>query len=127
MTIPVDPAKAARAVMRHVRNSHAIGKLVVDTALRGFSAKLHQTSTTESQKPTIPADGLVSDDRPVAQVNNYEGLPLPVAQWALLSSGDVVDMIDRCDDTAVRAIGAFEESHRRRRLVVQAVKNRLAQ
>ena len=125
MTIPVDPAKAARAMARHVRNSHAIGKLVVDTALRGLSAKAQKTSVAEDPPSSTPAHGSVPD--PSDQSPNYERLPLPVAQWALLSSGDVVDMIERCDDETVRAIGAFEESHRRRRLVVQAVKNRLAQ
>ena len=127
MTIPVDPGKVVRAVARHVRNSHAIGKLVVDTALRGFSGKSQHTSTTDSKPPSVPADGPVSDARATDQAINHEGLPLPVAQWALLSSGDVVDMIERCDDETVRAIGTFEESHRRRRLVIQAVKNRLKQ
>lgn len=127
MTLPVDPVKVASAVARHVRNSHAIGKLVVDTALRGISAKSQRNSSAESQPPTTPTHDSAPDDHLADQATNYEGLPLPVAQWALLSSGDVVDMIDRCDDAAVRAIGAFEESHRRRRLVVQAVKNRLAE
>ena len=125
MTIPVDPAKVARTLVRHVRNSHAIGKLVVDTALRGLSAKSQKTSVAENPPSSTPSHGSVPD--PSDQTPNYERLPLPVAQWALLSSGDVVDMIERCDDEAVRAIGAYEQSHRRRRLVIQAVKNRLAE
>lgn len=125
MTMPVDPTKVARAVARHVRNSHALGKLVVDTALRRLSATSQTTSVSENPPSSTPTHG--SAPEPSDQTPNYERLPLPVAQWALLSSGDVVDMIERCDDETVRAIGAFEESHRRRRLVVQAVKNRLTQ
>ncbi len=124
MTIPTDPIKAAKGLARHVRNSHAIGKLVVDTALRGLTGSGRGGSSSGSQ---APASDCPAPSGPPAEQDLYVGLPLPVAQWALLSSGDVVDMIKNCGEDAVRAIGAFEESHRRRRLVVQAVKNRLAQ
>jgi|GEM_PF-2198079 len=120
-----DPAKVARAVVRHVRNSHAIGKLVLDTALQRFSGKAHGAASDVGERSTDVASGFDvvpgGGDKPAS----YDGLPLPVAEWALLRSGEVVDMIERCDDEAVRAIGAYEEVHRRRRLVVQAVKNRL--
>jgi len=127
MTIPVDPAKVARAMVRHVRNSHAIGKLVVDTALRGMAGKARGSASVSPDVPpsTVPGPSEVRDGDVSAPSD--DALPLPVAQWALLSSGDVVDMIKRCDDDVVRAIGAYEQSHRRRRLVVQAVKNRLAE
>jgi hypothetical protein len=123
MTIPTDPVKAARGLVRHVRNSHAIGKAVFDTALRGVTGKLRDES---SGAPRGPASTSPATSGPPAEEDPYAGLPLPVARWALLTSGEVVDMIEDCDDTAVRAIGAFEETHRRRRLVIQAVKNRLA-
>jgi len=124
MTIPTDPVKAARALARHLRNSHAIGKVVVDTALRSVTGKVRSGS---SGAPEAPVSDSPTPSEPADEQDPYVGLPLPVAQWALLSSGDVVDMIENCDVAAVRAIGAFEETHRRRRLVVQAVKNRLAQ
>lgn len=53
------------------------------------------------------------------------GLPLPEHEWRLLSSGDVVNAIDGCDDDTVRAIGLYEDTHRRRRLVIEAVRRRL--
>lgn len=125
MTIPSDPSEVVRALTRHVRNSHAIGKLVVETALRGISKgrprSQSSNSGTEATAQQSPAG------EPPASVDAYGDLPLPPSEWALLSSGDVVDMIGRCDDSAVRAIGAFEEAHRRRRLVIQAVRGRLEQ
>ena len=51
MTIPTDPVKAARALARHVRNSHAIGKVVVDTALRGVTGKARGGSSGAPQAP----------------------------------------------------------------------------
>lgn len=125
MTIPADPVKVARALARHVRNSHAIGKLVIDTALKNVTRKRGGASPTVREASPNSAAGspVTRDDEP----NQLAKLPLPPGEWALLSSGDVVDMIDGCDAEAVRAIGAYEETHRRRRLVIQAVRNRLAQ
>lgn len=116
MSFPPDPSSLVRAVGRHVRNSHAIGKLVVDTVV----GRLTKATSTRSQG-AAPKDAPTPADAP----GPVTGLPLPENEWALLSSGDVVDMIDRCDDAAVRAIGEFEENHRRRRLVLQAVKRRI--
>lgn len=53
------------------------------------------------------------------------GLPLAEEDWRLLSSGDVVTLIETSDNDTVRAIGLYEESHRRRRLVIEAVRRRL--
>jgi len=53
------------------------------------------------------------------------GLPLAEDEWRLLSSGDVVTMIESSDTDTVRAIGLYEETHRRRRLVIEAVRRRL--
>jgi hypothetical protein len=128
MSIPTDPAKIARAVVRHVRNSHAIGKLVVDTAVRGVTTKFGPPTRASSEPNRASSvDAANEAAASTTQAEPYEGLPLPVAQWALLSSGDVVDMVSGCDDATVRVIGAYEEAHRRRRLVIQAVKNRLGQ
>ena len=116
MSFPPDPSSLVRAVGRHVRNSHAIGKLVVDTVV----GRLTKATPPKSQG-AAPKDAPTPADAP----GPVTGLPLPENEWALLSSGDVVDMIDRCDDAAVRAIAEFEENHRRRRLVMQAVKRRI--
>lgn len=113
------PARIVRNIERHVKNSHAIGRLIVD----GVVSRL-----TGSNNPVPEAGPRVSAsdvDEPQTHSEAGEGLPLPVREWGLLSSGDVVAMIDRLEDDAVRAIGRFEESHRRRRLVIEAVRRRL--
>lgn len=127
MTIPTDPVKFARALARHVRNSHAVGKLIVGTAVRGVTGRSREARSVAPNSSSNPTTGSPVEHQVGAETDPYAGLPLPIAQWALLSSGDVVDMIEHCEADAVRAIGAYEETHRRRRLVVQAVKNRLAQ
>lgn len=125
MTIPSDPSQVARAVVRHVRNSHAIGKLIVESALRGVTKGRPGPQPSGSDPEGAPTQNQAGESP--TSVDAYGDLPLPPAEWALLSSGDVVDMIGRCDDSAVRAIGAFEEAHRRRRLVIQAVRGKLGQ
>jgi len=125
MTFPSDPSQVARAVVRHVRNSHAIGKLIVESALQGVTKGRPGTQSSDPRPEGTAMQNQVGDSP--TTVDEYVHLPLPPAEWALLSSGDVVDMIGRCDDSAVRAIGAFEEAHRRRRLVIQAVRGKLGQ
>ena len=116
MTFGPTPAQVAKAVERHLRNSHAIGRLVVDGVISRISPRgTAGSSSTETQEPPQAS---VSD-------SSGAGLPLPEDQWRLLSSGDVVNAIDDCDDETVRAIGRYEESHRRRRLVIEAVRRRL--
>lgn len=114
-----DPTALVRSIERHLRNSHALGKLIVDgvwSRLNGGSVKPSGGSDTSATTPT-PAD--------TGQGAAVPGLPMTEAEWALLSSGDVVNKIDECDDATVRAIGAYEETHRRRRLVIEAVRRRL--
>lgn len=116
MTFGPTPAQVAKAVERHLRNSHAIGRLVVDGVISRISPR--GTAGSGSTETQAPPQASVPD-------SSGAGLPLPEDQWRLLSSGDVVNAIDDCDDETVRAIGRYEESHRRRRLVIEAVRRRL--
>lgn len=116
MTFGPTPAQVAKAVERHLRNSHAIGRLVVDGVISRISPR--GTAGAGSTETQAPPQASVPD-------SSGAGLPLPEDQWRLLSSGDVVNAIDDCDDETVRAIGRYEESHRRRRLVIEAVRRRL--
>ena len=118
MTFGPTPSQVVKAVERHVRNSHAIGRLIVDGVLSRISGS---RSADEAASTSQTAPDAAAPDRKDAAV----GLPLPEAEWRLLSSGDVVSTIDGCDDETVRAIGRYEESHRRRRLVIEAVRRRL--
>ena len=119
MTFGPTPAQVAKAVERHLRNSHAIGRLVVDGVLSRISPRgAAGSDSAATQAPQAPPQGAVQD-------SSGAGLPLPEDQWRLLSSGDVVNAIDDCNDETVRAIGRYEESHRRRRLVIEAVRRRL--
>lgn len=114
-----DPVALARAIERHLRNSHAIGKLIVDGVWTRLVGGGSPTRRGGDAPAATPPDAGSTVEAPVT------GLPLAEAEWALLSSGDVVYKIDECDDATVRAIGDFEESHRRRRLVIEAVRRRL--
>ncbi|MFM7094142.1 MAG: hypothetical protein ACKOYL_06255, partial [Actinomycetota bacterium] len=82
MTIPVDPAKVVRAVTRHVRNSHAIGKLVVDTALRGMTGMARGSASASPDASTSTVPGVSEVQHGGASAHSYDALPLPVAQWA---------------------------------------------
>ena len=114
-----DPKTIARALERHLRNSHAIGKLIVD----GVWMRLVGGGSRPSGGGDEPVPAATSADSTHAAP--VSGLPLAESEWALLSSGDVVNKIAECDDATVRAIGNYEESHRRRRLVIEAVRRRL--
>lgn len=117
MTFGPSPSQVAKSIERHVRNSHAIGRLIVDGVLSRLSGLPRTPTPTSTPTPTAT--------EPAPQDDSSLGLPLPEDEWRLLSSGDVVTMIESGDDEAVRAIGRYEEAHRRRRLVIEAVRRRL--
>lgn len=117
MTFGPSPSQVAKSIERHVRNSHAIGRLIVDGVLSRLSGPPRTPTPTSTAVPTV------TESAP--QGESTVGLPLPEDEWRLLSSGDVVTMIESSDDEAVRAIGRYEEAHRRRRLVIEAVRRRL--
>ena len=110
---------------RHIRSSHAIGKFIVDGAVGRLWSTLAKLITPESggtQGGQVPN----SDTEQPARTNADAGTALPLSEsdFALLTSAEVVDLIARSTDSEVRAIGDYEQSHRRRRLVLQAVSAR---
>jgi hypothetical protein len=118
MTLGRTPSDAVRAFERHLRNSHAIGRLIVDGLVARVIRPVEQSPSAKPTTGGAESTTHKADDVPT-------DLPLPEEEWRLLSSGDVVEMLDRCDDDTVRAIGRYEDTHRRRRLVVEAVRRRL--
>lgn len=119
MTFSRNPAKMAEAVQRHLRNSHAIGRLVVG----GVLSRLPGAGHNQAGEKTIPDQPFVHSGG--ESLPDVEGLPLPEDEWSVLGSGDVVDVVRHAGIDTVRAIGRYEESHRRRRLVIEAVRRRL--
>jgi len=117
VTFGPSPSQVAKSIERHVRNSHAIGRLIVDGVLSRLSGPPRTPTPTSTPVPT--ATEATTESKAVV------GLPLAEDEWRLLSSGDVVTMIESSDDDTVRAIGLYEETHRRRRLVIEAVRRRL--
>ena len=104
------------SIEKQIRASHALGKFIVESVVKRLvpSAPAKTESTTVStETPSANADEGIS------------GLPMPEAEFALLTSADVVDLVARSSDDEVRAIGAYEAQHRRRRLVIEAVKARI--
>lgn len=118
MTFGPTPSQVVKAVERHLRNSHAIGRLVIDGLLSRISGS---RGADDAVAPSQPTHATSASDRE----DSGSGLPMPEIEWRLLSSGDVVNAIDDCDDETVRAIGRYEASHRRRRLVIEAVRRRI--
>lgn len=119
MTFGPTPSQVAKAVERHLRNSHAIGRLVVDGVIARISGPRGTPGPRPHSEPQAAAPASTGRE------SEAVGLPLPEDEWRLLSSGDVVNAINDCDDATVSAIGRYEESHRRRRLVIEAVRRRL--
>lgn len=117
MTFGPSPSQVAKSIERHVRNSHAIGRLIVDGVLSRLSGPPRTPTPTPTPAPTATESSTHSEA--------VVGLPLAEEDWRLLSSGDVVTLIETSDNDTVRAIGLYEESHRRRRLVIEAVRRRL--
>lgn len=108
------------AITRHVRTSHAVGRLVVD----GFVARVfgwggHASEAASSSRGESGPSAGAAEFGDESSVTN--DLPLPEAEFALLTSAEVVDLVARCDAAAVRAIGIYEQAHRKRRLVIEAV------
>lgn len=119
MTFSPNPAEFAKAVERHLRNSHAIGRLVVGGVLSRLpGVGRHGEGERTNSDQTVVRSG-------VDPVSEAKGLPLPEDEWRVLGSGDVVEMVRHAEIDTVRAIGRYEESHRRRRLVIEAVRQRL--
>lgn len=119
VTFGPSPARVAKAIERHIRNSHAIGRLIVDGVLTRVSGKPSAAMSSSPVDPEPPTPPTIE-----TMLGNVD-LPRSEDEWKLLSSGDVVKIIDACDEATVRAIGRYEESHRRRRLVIEAVRRRL--
>ena len=103
-----------KLVERQLRASHAIGKLIVDGVL-GRAASVFS--------PTAAGDNTTTGTPTTAEhsTSTEPALPVPSADFALLTSAEVVDLISRSSDVEVAAIGAYERQHRRRRLVLEAV------
>ncbi len=108
------------AIERHVRNSHAIGKLVVDSVVHRLGSLVR---TAPRPRPDDVATG--DESRVVRDATTGSRLPFAEGEYVSLTSGDVVELISRSDDDTVRAIGDFESQHRRRRLVLEAVARRV--
>lgn len=119
MTFGRSPVQLARIIERHVRNSHAIGRLVVGGVLA-------RVPIIRNESPKAPPEPAAAQTAPMGE-STSSGLPLPESEWKVLSSGDVVEIVRRSDAETVRAIGRFEETHRRRRLVIEAVRQKLDQ
>lgn len=107
------------AVERQVRTSHALGKFIVESAIGRVLRRRDNADPSPGSQPGPATAPHVKADR--TDVN----LPIPEADFAILTSADVVDLINRSDDDEVRAIGEYELAHRRRRLVVEAVRARV--
>ena len=110
---------------RHIRSSHAVGKLIVDGVVGRLWSTLTKHSTSQGDG-AVGGQSLNSDAPQAAQADGKEGTALPLSEsdFALLTSAEVVDLIARSTDSEVRAIGDYEQTHRRRRLVLQAVSAR---
>ena len=113
---------------RHIKSSHAVGKFIVD----GVVGRAWSTLTSFGKKYDDGA--IIKEDPHQAWVPDNSGaqtavigLPLGEADFALLTSAEVVDLISRSTDSQVEAIGEYERGHRRRRLVLEAVNARASQ
>ncbi len=110
---------------RHIRSSHAIGKFVVDGVVGRVWSILHLHGKTHEAGSTV-SEGVDTASPPdSSDAEAGGGLPLAEADFALLTSADVVDLISRSTESEIRAIGEYERSHRRRRLVLEAVSARV--
>jgi len=119
-----DCADVMKAFERHVKSSHALGKFVVESVLgRVRSTFFHHTDNGRVQAAVTVTDPVES----ASSAAPITGLPVDESEFALLTSAEVVNLISRSTDVQVRAIGEYERSHRRRRLVLEAVATRVGQ
>ena len=112
---------------RHIRSSHAIGKFIVDGVVGRVWSMVNLQGKTHEGRATVAEHVDTASPPDSSDAAAGGGLPLAEADFALLTSADVVDLISRSTESEIRAIGEYERSHRRRRLVLEAVSARITQ
>lgn len=124
-TIASTAQLCAREILKRceqVRTSRTVGQFVVDSGVAAIRTRLG--GDTPSSTPSAPS---TSEPTPGATHSTVTASPaLPVADYDLLTSAQVVELVDTLDPDAVRAVLDYEMGHRRRRLVVEATQRRLA-
>jgi hypothetical protein len=114
----------AREVLKRcnqIRQSRTIGEFVVNSGVAEVRRRFAPSSATSPTSANSQSDSRV-DTTPVAA----EGPQMPVADYDLLTSAQVVELLDTLDSVAVRTVLDYEMTHRRRRLVVEAAQRLLA-
>ena len=113
-----------RSVERQLRASHAIGKFIVDGVIGRVVSVFGSTASraaTTTGTPATAAHSASTDQAPTTTATTESEIPIPAADFALLTSAEVVNLISHSSNAEVAAIGAYERAHRRRRLVLEAV------
>lgn len=115
--------KSAALVQKQIQASHALGKFIVDSVLDRVGRFVRQQAPDKSTSVMSSALADSQSEPADVQVDDAVGrLPIPESEFALLTSADVVALVNRSSTDDVRAIGEYEMTHRRRRLVIEAVK-----
>ena len=112
---------------RHIKSSHAIGKFIVEGALGRAWEMLNPHDKARKGDAAMSQDDHTDSPPDSSDAAASDGLPVAEAEFALLTSADVVDLISRSTESEIRAIGEYERGHRRRRLVLEAVSARITQ
>ena len=125
----------AREILKRcdqVRTSRTVGQFVVDSGVAALRSRLAGTAPSPApdtssapQGASPPADSASGTSASTPSASGTSA-STPVADYDLLTSAQVVELIDTLDPGTVRAVLDYEMDHRRRRLVVEAAQRHLA-
>jgi hypothetical protein len=104
-----------------VRQSRTIGEFIVTSGVSEIRRRFAPAATSSPRSPDSH-----TDSAPDATPTVDDVASMPVADYDLLTSAQVVELFDTLDLEVVRTVLDYEMTHRRRRLVVEAAQRLLA-
>ena len=113
----------AREVLKgcqQIRQSRTIGEFVVSSGVAEVRRRFAPPAKSEPCSGGTVADQTVLDTAVTEQTVSQ-----PMPDYDLLTSAQVVELLDTVSPEALRAVLDYEMSHRRRRLVVEAAQRLL--